>query len=142
MFRVITCLTTQHDWRLLILACLVGFIASLCAIGLFHRALRMQGHTRATWIACAGCAAGFGIWTLHFIAMLAYEPGVAVGYDVSITALSLLVAVAFTCSGFAVAGYRTENWAPQVAGALVGVGIAALHYLGMWALELPGHINW
>ena len=142
MFRVLTCLTTQHDWRLVVVAGLVCFITSLCAIGLFHRARRSQGRGRAIWIVIAGVAAGFGIWATHFIAMLAYDPGIGIAYDAGLTALSLLAAIALTCSGLGIAVHSSARWGAPVGGAIVGAGIAAMHYTGMTAIELPGRVTW
>jgi NO-binding membrane sensor protein with MHYT domain/archaellum component FlaC len=142
MYRVLTCLTTQHDWRLVIVAALVCFITSVCAIGLFHRASRSQGRARATWVVIAGVAAGFGIWATHFIAMLAYDPGIGISYDIGLSALSLLAAITITCSGLGIAVYSSARWGAPVGGAIVGTGVAAMHYLGMAALELPGRVTW
>jgi NO-binding membrane sensor protein with MHYT domain/methyl-accepting chemotaxis protein len=142
MFRVLTCLTTQHDWRLLVIAIASGFIASLCAALLFRRAMRSQGRTRMTWAVIAGGVAGSGIWILHFIAMLAYDPGIAIAYDLGLTVLSLLIGIAFTSLGFVVSAWRSQRWASVAGGAIMGLGIAGLHYTGMWALEVPGRIVW
>ena len=92
MFRVFTCLTGEHDWRLVILAGIVCLLASLVAVSLFHRARASRGRVRRAWLALAGSATGCGIWATHFIAMLAYEPAVTVAYDVGRTMLSLVVA--------------------------------------------------
>src|ERR1700722_3461092 len=102
MFRVLTCLTVEHDWRLVGLAGAVCFIASIVAVNIFHRAIASQARTRLIWIAIAGGAIGYGIWATHFIAMLAYDPGVGTGYDAALTASSLLVAMAVTSIGFGV----------------------------------------
>ena len=77
MYRVFSCLTVEHDLRLVVLAGALCFLASLTAINLFNRARAARGRARATWILTAGVATGCGIWATHFIAMLAYEPGVA-----------------------------------------------------------------
>ncbi len=142
MFRVLTCLTVEHDWRLVAVAGLVCFIASLCVINLFHRACSSRGRASATWVLIASLAAGFGIWATHFIAMLAYDPGIGISYDVGLTMLSLAMAVAVTCGGLCVAIYIPARWAVPVGGGIVGAGVATMHYLGMWALELPGRITW
>jgi methyl-accepting chemotaxis protein len=142
MFRVFTCLITQHDWRLVVIAGLVCFTASLCAIGLLRRSRRSLGRLRAIWVVIAGCAAGFGIWATHFIAMLAYDPGIAISYNIGLTVLSLLAAMAITCCGVGVTVYGLVRWRVAAGGAIVGVGIAAMHYLGMSAVELPGHLSW
>src|SRR4030088_1190061 len=99
MFRVLTCLAREHDWRLGRLCGLIFFLASLAAITLFHRARAAAGRTRAAWIFTAGAATGCGIWATHFIAMLAYEPSVATAYNVALTVASLMAAVAVTSIG-------------------------------------------
>src|SRR5438552_10724434 len=142
MLRVFLCLTGAHDWRLIVLAGVVCFLTSLAAISIFHRARATRGATRAGWIATAGAAAGCGIWATHFIAMLAYEPGIATGYDVSLTMLSLLVAVFITGCGLGVGVYGTHRWSTPAGGAILGLGVACMHYIGMWALEAPGHATW
>jgi PAS domain S-box-containing protein len=142
MYRVFTCLTVQHDGRLVVIAGVVCFLASLCAISLFHRALSSQGRARAAWVLTASLATGIGIWATHFIAMLAYDPGIGVAYDVGLTALSLAMAVALTCGGLCVAIYIPVRGAAPIGGGIVGVGVAAMHYLGMSALEVPGRITW
>jgi NO-binding membrane sensor protein with MHYT domain len=142
MFQIYNCLTTQHDWRLVIVAGLVCLLASLVAVSLLHRAFVAGGNARIMWIAVAGAAFGCGIWTTHFIAMLAYEPGVAIGYDISLTLLSLLMAGAVTSVGFGTAIYAPPPWGPTIGGAIVGGGVAIMHYLGMYALEVQGHVEW
>jgi len=138
MFRVFTCLTVEHDWRLVIVAGIVCFISSLCAINLFHRACLSRERVRATWVLIASLAAGFGIWATHFTAMLAYDPGFGVAYDIGLTALSLAMAVVITCPGLCVAIFIPARWGAPVGGVIAGAGVATMDYLGMWALEFPG----
>jgi NO-binding membrane sensor protein with MHYT domain len=142
MFRVFTCLTGDHDWRLVLLAGLVCFVASIVAVHILHRAIASQRRTRSIWIAIAGAAIGYGIWATHFIAMLAYEPGVSTGYGIVLTALSLAVAMMVTSIGFGLAVGSPGPWRAPVGGGIVGAGIASMHYLGMWALEVPGRVTW
>jgi NO-binding membrane sensor protein with MHYT domain len=142
MFQVFSCLTTQHDWRLVALAGIVCFLASGVAISLFHRAQATQGRERLVWLSLDATAAGFGIWATHFIAMLAYNPGIGVGYGLGLTIVSLLIAVSITGGGLSVAASNFARWATVFGGTIVGCGIAAMHYTGMLALELPGRITW
>jgi len=142
MFRVFNCLTTEHDWRLVIVAGIVCFLASLTAISLLNRARDTAARASAAWIVAAGAATGCGIWATHFIAMLAYDPGVAIAYNIGLTALSLIAAALVTAGGLAVAVYVPGRWSAPLGGAIVGGGIACMHYTGMWALELPGHVTW
>src|SRR6187455_525891 len=142
MFRVLTCLTGEHDLRLVVLAGLVCFLASYVAINLFNRARATTRRARAIWVLGAGLATGFGIWSTHFIAMLAYEPGVPIAYDVLLTAFSLVAAAGVTTAGLAVAVYRGTRFAAPVGGAIIGGGVACMHYLGMWAVDVPGRVTW
>src|ERR1700740_2209252 len=120
MFRVLTCLTNQHDWRLVVLAGLICFLASMSTVSLLQRARATIGRVRSIWIATAGVASGFGIWATHFIAMLAYDPGVVVGYQITLTALSLVAAVAVTSVGLAIAIVAPAPWSAPVGGGVVG----------------------
>ncbi len=142
MFRVLTCLTAEHELRLVALAGLICFLASFAAVCLLHRAVASQARARSIWIATAGAATGCGIWATHFIAMLAYDPGVVVGYSLALTILSLFAAIAITSVGLAVAVSGRARRAAPIGGAIVGGGVACMHYLGMSALALPGHIDW
>src|SRR3954451_20810099 len=140
MFRVFNCLTEQHDWRLVVAAALICLCSSLVTVQLVRRAPGTTGRGRGVRSGTAGCAAGIGIWSTHFVAMLAYEPGVSVAYAILPTAFSLVVAIAITALGIGI-GTRGKTWAPA-GGLIVALGVAAMHYLGMQALEVPGQIGW
>ncbi|MGA9890928.1 MAG: MHYT domain-containing protein [Xanthobacteraceae bacterium] len=142
MFRVFNCLATQHDLRLVVVAGIICFMSSLTAITLFNRARAMAGKARLIWIAAAGAASGCGIWSTHFVAMLAYDPDVSVAYSINFTIMSLMAAAIVTGLGLAVAVFFSRPFGALVGGAIIGIGVACMHYLGMSALELPGHIAW
>src|SRR4029079_11898369 len=142
MYRVFTCLGGEHDWRLVIVAGVVCFLASLTAVSLFGRARATEQRARIIWILAAGAATGCGIWATHFIAMLAYSPGISVAYDIALTTLSLLAAICVTWIGLSVSVYGPRDFGPVLGGGIVGAGVACMHYLGMWAVELPGHVHW
>ena len=89
MFRVLTCLAVEHDWRLVAVAAIVCLFASLTAVNLFNRARATAGKARAMWIVAAAIATGFGIWATHFVAMLAYSRGSLIAYNLRLTVLSL-----------------------------------------------------
>ncbi len=142
MTRVLSCLGGEHDLRLVALAAVVCFLASYVAVSLLHRARATRGRVRLTWILTAGAATGYGIWATHFIAMLAYDPGVPVAYDINLTVLSLLAAIAVTSGGIYVAVNGAPPQSAVIAGGIVGAGVACMHYTGMSALELPGRVIW
>jgi PAS domain S-box-containing protein len=115
--------------------------ASMTAFRLYARAREAEGRGRAPWIALTGVAAGSGIWATHFIAMLAYQPSIPVGYAASGTVLSLVLAVATTAAAFALA--MPGGRARLVAGGVVfGLGVSAMHYCGMAAFQPQGWVQW
>lgn len=142
MFRVLNCLGTQHDWRLVMLAAVVCFLVSVAAASLFNRARALSGRARAGWLLTASFATGTGIWATHFIAMLAFDFGFPVAFDIGLTVTSLLVAVVVTGLGLSVALYGRPRWSPAVGGVIVGGGIVCMHYLGIAAVLTSGAIVW
>ncbi|UPJ52063.1 EAL domain-containing protein [Bradyrhizobium sp. 200] len=142
MYRVLTCLTTEHDWRLVVLAGTICWLASAVAISLFHRAKASRGRARAVWICLDATIGGCGIWATHFVAMLAYDPGAGAGYSIPITLLSLVFAIAIVAIGLCIALSSARQSVVALGGAVIGGGVAAMHYTGMAALELPAFIVW
>ncbi|WBL76332.1 EAL domain-containing protein [Bradyrhizobium xenonodulans] len=142
MYQVLYCLTDQHDWRLVALGGAVCLLASAAAISLFLRARAASGGARVAWIALDAIVAGCGIWATHFIAMLAYGPGAGGAYNVPVTVLSLIFAIAVTFIGLSISVSSTRATLIGLGGAVVGGGVAAMHYTGMMALEIPAHVGW
>ncbi|KRR07207.1 EAL domain-containing protein [Bradyrhizobium valentinum] len=142
MYRVLTCLTTEHDWRLVVLAGTICWLASAVAISLFHRARASRGRTRAIWICLDAAVGGCGIWATHFVAMLAYDPGAGAGYSIPVTLLSLVFAISIVAIGLCIALSSARQSVVALGGAVIGGGVAAMHYTGMAALELPAFIVW
>src|SRR5262249_61100574 len=74
MLRILTCLTTEHDWRLVLIAGLVCFFASIAAVNLFHRARQTQRRARVIWLVTAGPRPRGGARAAPLLAPLAAEP--------------------------------------------------------------------
>jgi diguanylate cyclase (GGDEF)-like protein len=142
MYQVLYCLTDQHDWRLVALGGAVCLLASAAAISLFHRARAARGGSRVAWIALDAAVAGCGIWATHFIAMQAYGPGAGGAYNIPVTILSLIFAIAVTFVGLSISVSTTRGLLVALGGAVVGAGVAAMHYTGMMAFEIPAHVGW
>ena len=142
MFRIYNCIAYAHDLRLVGLAALVCVLASFAAINLLRHARKSHGQMRGLWLAVSAISTGFGIWATHFIAMLAFTPGIPSGYNIVLTVLSLVAAILLTGAGLAIS--LTQNWrhGPWIGGAIVAGGIAAMHYTGMAAFEVAGIILW
>ena len=142
MLRILTCLTVEHDLRLVVLAASICVLSCYVAVTLTQRAQTAKGVARSLWLGAAGASSGFGIWSTHFIAMLAYDPGVVVGFDMELTLVSLAIAIAVTTAGLALASYVSRASAVVAGGLLLGTGVSAMHFVGISALELPGTISW
>ncbi|MEU8569044.1 MHYT domain-containing protein [Streptomyces pathocidini] len=108
------------------------------------RALAVTGASRRNWLLTASIAIGSGIWTMHFIAMLGFGvSGTAIRYDIPFTVLSLLIAMAVTGAGIFTVGYgRIRSRSLLLGGLGTGLGVAAMHYLGMAALNLHGTVTY
>ncbi len=142
MYAVFNCIVTQHDLRLVGLAAVICALASFTAISLLHHMRRSSGLMRRAWLAVSAISTGFGVWATHFIAMLAFSPGVPTAYNIALTGLSLVAAILLTGAGLAVAVKSIAGAGAWLGGAMVGGGIAAMHYTGMAAFEIPGRIVW
>ena len=97
---------------------------------------------RRLWLAVSAISTGFGIWATHFVAMLAFTPGIPSGYNIALTILSLVAAIVLTGAGLTVSLARNWRHGPWLGGAIVAGGIAAMHYTGMAAFEIAGVILW
>ena len=75
MLKVYNCIATEHDLKLVALAAFVCILASIAAIRLLRYARKSKGRMRSVWLTVSAISTGFGIWATHFIAMLAFTPG-------------------------------------------------------------------
>lgn len=142
MFTVYACLANDHDYRLVGLAAVVCLFSSLTAINALRRLATTQGRQRLAWLAAAAVVTGVGVWSTHFIAMLAFKPNLRTGYDLTLTVVSLLAAIVLIGGAFQISFYRRLPAAAAIGGALVGAAIGVMHYLGMAAFEIEGRILW
>jgi diguanylate cyclase len=127
---------SHHHPVFVVLSLAVAVLGSWTALDLLRRVRTHLGRARRAWLAAAALAMGCSIWSMHFVAMLGFDPGLAVGYDPVLTFLSLLLAVASTGGAFIIA-VRDSARAPHLtlAGAAMGAGICLMHYVGMAAVQ-------
>src|SRR5215831_14055463 len=142
MLTVYSCIVNAHDLRLVGLAAVICLLASFTAVTLLHHVRKSTDRMRHIWLAVSATATGFGIWATHFIAMLAFSPGIPSGYNVALTVLSLIAAVILTGIGLMVALSPRLPGSAWIGGTIVGGGIAVLHYTGMAAFEVEGRLVW
>jgi diguanylate cyclase (GGDEF)-like protein len=142
MISVINCIKDQHNLWLVLVAALVCIAGSWAVIRLYRRGRSTEGVQAAGWQFLAATAAGASIWATHFIAIIAYHAGTPVSFAPVMTVISLLVAMVGSFCGLIVAGMLRTAWAPAAGGALVGLSVAVMHYMGMLAYLAQGTIEW
>lgn len=130
-------------WISPVLAYAMACVGSALGLRCTVRARAADGRSRRNWLLTASVAIGSGIWTMHFIAMLGFGvTGSPVHYDVPLTVLSLLIAMVVVGAGVFSVGYGAPGLRSLLLGGLgTGVGVAAMHYLGMAAMRLHGHVG-
>jgi len=137
--------TGTYDVTLVVLSIVIATMASYTALDLAARIPASSGWVKHAWFATAAVAMGGGIWSMHFIGMLAFRmPGMELGYDVGLTVLSLAVPIVVAGAGFYVVSGRgkDEPLRMALAGLFVGLGIVAMHYTGMSAMRMTAHVTY
>src|SRR5687767_1666917 len=125
-------MTGHYNITLVLLSYAVAVFASFTSLDLAGRALKTSGRTARAWLTAAAVAMGGGIWSMHFIGMLAWIMPMPVGCGIGTTAASLVLPVAVTGIGFfLVRSNSTSKFRLPIAGVLMGTGIVSMHYLGM-----------
>ncbi len=122
-------------------SCLGAFLGLRCVT----RARAYSGLARARWLSLAAVAVGAtGIWAMHFIAMLGYTiPGQQITYNVPLTIASMLIAIAVVGVGLLIVGFGDGSLRPLLTGGvIVGIGVAAMHYMGMAAMVMPDSVHY
>ena len=135
--------SASYSPALVLISLCVAILASYTALDLSGRIATARGRTQYLWIAGGALAMGFGVWSMHFIGMLALQLPLALGYDLGLTLWSLLVAI--LSSGFAlwlVSQPRLPALQLLFGALIMGAGISAMHYSGMAALRMQPGIDY
>jgi PAS domain S-box-containing protein len=128
----------SYNYALVALSVLIAMFAAYAALYLAGRVTAANGWNRAVWLLGGACAMGTGIWSMHYIGMLAFILPVPVAYDWPTVLLSLLAAVLASVVALGVVSRQKMGWFRALAGSvLMGAGIASMHYIGMAAMRLP-----
>ena len=127
-----------YDYRLVVLSVLIAVLASYAALDLAARVTAAQGRIRFAWLLGGATAMGTGIWSMHYIGMLAFSLPIPVLYDWPTVLLSLLAAIFTSAIAlFVVSRKRMGMLAAAGGSVIMGAGIATMHYTGMAAMRLP-----
>ncbi|HJZ35301.1 MAG TPA: diguanylate cyclase [Solirubrobacterales bacterium] len=114
-------IATHEQLGLVALSIAVAIVAGYLALDLAQRSAGASGVMRRAWIVAGGVTIGLGIWSMHFIGMLALKMAMPVSYDLPLVALSMIAAIG---------------------GSVIALAVAAMHYLGMASMEMEADIHW
>ncbi|KJK00186.1 membrane protein [Burkholderiaceae bacterium 26] len=133
-------LASSYNPLLVLLSLFVAILASYTALDMAGRVVTAHGRAALSWLIGGASAMGLGIWSMHFVGMLALNLPIPVGYDVGITLASLAIGIGASMFALWLVSRRELPWPRLVSGALLmGAGVAGMHYTGMAALRMtPG----
>ena len=136
-------MTGTYNYWLVLLSVAVAVFVSYTALSLSARVARANGPSTRIWAAGGAVAMGSGVWSMHFIGMLAFTLPIPLSYNVTITVASLMIAIAVSGFALAIASRSEMNFARLAVGAItMGIGISAMHYCGMAAIQIVPMIRY
>ncbi|HJS02112.1 MAG TPA: MHYT domain-containing protein [Variovorax sp.] len=136
-------LSPRYDLGTVALSYVISFFGSLLALLCAHKMVRKDGTLDLLMLAGGAVAlGGIGIWSMHFIGMVAYRLPVAIAYDVPLTALSLVAAILISGIALYLAGGKRFTRGGWLAGSLLaGIGVCVMHYIGMFAMNMRASMS-
>jgi signal transduction histidine kinase len=136
-------MTPHYDLTLVVVSILIAIMSSYVALDLTGRLSTPGIDARLVWWLGGSIAMGVGIWSMHFVGMLAFHLPVQASYDGALVALSIFVAVAASALALFVASRPTLPIPVLAASSLfMGAAISGMHYIGMAAMRLPAVVSW
>jgi NO-binding membrane sensor protein with MHYT domain/nitrogen-specific signal transduction histidine kinase len=131
-------LVGTYDYVLVALSVVIAIMAAYAALDLARRVTFARGRARILWLTGGAIAMGFGIWSMHYMGMLAFHLPVPVQYDWPTVVLSLVAAIGASAVALIVVSRPRMSTTQALLGSvLMGGGIAAMHYIGMAAMRMP-----
>lgn len=129
---------------LVLLSYVIAVCGSFTALVLARESVKVRQEERLPWVVwSAVIMGGIGIWSMHFVGMMAWHTSMPVSYDIPATALSMSVGIVATGIGFAIVGLGSRSvLAILLAGGFMGSGVAAMHYMGMSAMHMPATVTY
>lgn len=135
----------NHSYNLYIvgLSIIIAILASFSALTITSKISEAQGKTKFFWLFSGALVMGSGIWSMHFVGMLAFHMHMNVRYDVKLTAISMLASVVSSFIAFYITMPTDIDWRKiAVGGFFMGSGIVAMHYIGMEAMIMPADLSY
>jgi two-component system, sensor histidine kinase and response regulator len=136
-------MTSTLNYWVVALSLLIAILASYAALDIAGRATAAVGKMRVTWLVGGAGTMGLGIWSMHYVGMLAFGLPVKVLYDIPTVFVSLFAAMLASGIALVIASRAKWSWRASIfASVAMGGGIASMHYIGMAAMRLPAMMVW
>jgi len=134
----------SFDLLLVTLSYVISVCGAFTALVLARESVKVKPQERLPWVAwSAVIMGGIGIWSMHFVGMMAWHAGMPMSYDIGRTALSMVLGILSTGIGFAIVGLGSRTPPALIlAGVFMGAGVATMHYMGMAAMRMPATITY
>lgn len=140
MYQMFRRILEDHDPAILLIALLTCAFGALISMAIGQRALLFEGRQRQRRLCLAGLGTGLTIWSAHFSAMLAYDPGVPIPFNAHVAIVSACITVLMcTCSWFVMT--TGEPWRGYLGGALMALAVCVGHFLDLNAMRLDGNVT-
>lgn len=138
-----TIMTVTYDPFLVIVSAFVAVLASWTALNLSRRVVTSQGKMLMFWLVAGAIALGTGIWSMHFLAMLAFSLPISINYNIWLVIISLIAAILASGQALFIVSRPRVSFMTLTSGAIcMGVGIAAMHYIGMAAMQMAATLSY
>jgi NO-binding membrane sensor protein with MHYT domain len=136
-------MTTTYNPYLVLLSALIAVLASYTALELASRVTSARGVSQRLWLIGGAIAMGTGIWSMHFIAMLAFSIPLFISYDLAIVLVSLIAAILACYQALLIVSRPQASSSALLGGSTsMGMGIAIMHYSGMAAMQMPATVRY
>ncbi|WP_242058005.1 MULTISPECIES: MHYT domain-containing protein [Nostoc] len=136
-------MSSIHDLRLIIFSIAIAIFASYTALDLAARVTAAKASAKVAWLIGGAMVMGIGIWSMHFVAMLAFSMATPIAYDMLIVLVSILPAIIASGGALFLASRPVLSiWQLLVGGTLMGIGIASMHYIGMLAMRMQATVTY
>ena len=134
---------TSYNLSFVLLSVMLSTLSAYVAVAFASRVTFTTGRYRMAWLAGGATSMGIGIWSMHYVGMLAFLLPIPVTYHVPTVLLSLFAAILASLVALSVVSRRRLGMlTTAVASLVMGGGIAAMHYIGMAAMRLSAHCQW
>lgn len=136
-------MTTTYNPYLVLLSALIAVLASYTALELASRVTSARGVSQRLWLIGGAIAMGTGIWSMHFIAMLAFSIPLFISYNLVIVLVSLIAAILASYQALLIVSRPQPSSSALLGGSTsMGMGIAIMHYSGMAAMQMPATVRY